>query len=86
MVIKDNGLGNGKVAVDTLTQPLIEALQEAGIAFTDATMPLQDARVIKTQDELQCLRIACAIADAGHYTLEQSIRSGILELLSRPMG
>ena len=79
MVLKDNGLGNGKVGLDSWAGPLVEALQNAGIDYTDAHKCLCDARYVKTEDELQCLRIACSIADACFYTLEHSIRPGIRE-------
>ena len=78
-VLKDNGASNGKIGFDLLNIPMIEPLENANIKYVDGTMAMLEARMIKTQDELQLLRIASRIADAGFYTMEQMIRPGVRE-------
>jgi len=72
------GLDKEKIGYDGfLDQPGIQALAEAGIELFDARPVLYEARAIKTQDEMNCLRMAAAVADAGHYAMYKAIRPGV---------
>lgn len=46
MVFKDNGLGNGKVGLDSWAGSLVEALQNGDMDYTDAHRQPKDRQVI----------------------------------------
>ena len=76
--LKKMGLDKEKIGYDGfLDYPGLQALAEAGIQLFNAQPVMFEARAIKTQDEINCLRTAAAIADAGHYAMSQAIRPGI---------
>ena len=45
----------------------------------DAKRAMFEARMIKNQDEIECCRIACAIAEAAFDAIKQAIRPGVKE-------
>jgi Xaa-Pro aminopeptidase len=73
---------SGTVAVEAASFPasLAEALSDR----IDATVPmdaaLSRARMVKTQEEIDALRRACAVADAGQRAAHRSARTGQTEL------
>jgi Xaa-Pro dipeptidase len=79
-VLDANGVGNEKVGFDFYDAAMLEPLQNANINFVDGRAAMFDARYLKTQDELQLLRIASQIADAGFYRMEEVIRPGMREV------
>jgi Xaa-Pro dipeptidase len=59
---------------------LLSALKEVGITtINDAQTAMLDARSIKTKEEIELLKIAASIADAGHYEVARHLRPGIRE-------
>jgi Xaa-Pro aminopeptidase len=73
------GVKDSKIAIDTLDYHGFSALNRANLTLTDADDPLEAARVIKTQDEIELLRLSAAVCDAALFDLEQAIRPGITE-------
>src|ERR1700704_3208841 len=55
------------------------ALQKAGIEVVDGQQLMQDARVIKTQDEITLLDTACMMVDAAYDELYRTMRPGMRE-------
>jgi Xaa-Pro dipeptidase len=56
---------DASLAVDEVTMPLRAALTDAGLTTGDATTPLATAKVMKTADEIECLRRAQRINEAA---------------------
>ncbi|MFQ5850667.1 MAG: M24 family metallopeptidase [Candidatus Binatia bacterium] len=55
-----------------------EALMEAGIKqIVDSRPAMLEARAIKNQDEINCLKIAAAIVDGVWYRIWETLRPGI---------
>ncbi len=52
----------------------------AGIAFCDASLPLQRARAVKDEVELDAIRRACAIGDAAFAHLLGVLQPGMTEI------
>ena len=77
--MKDAGLLDGKVIMDAPHPGLISALREEGVNIEVNGGVLRDARIIKTPDEIECMRIASAISEGGFEKLRMSIRPGISE-------
>jgi Xaa-Pro dipeptidase len=81
-MIKEHGLKNPKVALDGCCNQmlLIALLEEMGIKnVVNGTNLMFDARAIKNQDEIECLRLACESADAAFEDIRLAIRPGIRE-------
>ena len=63
-------LMNEPVGVDIVEPPVMFALQERGVKVVDGQALMQDARVIKTQDEISLLAHAAGMVDAVTPELE----------------
>ena len=50
------------------------------IHIVDGNTCMSDAIRVKTQDEIHCLRMAGAIAEAAHWEVCQALRPGMSEL------
>ena len=61
--MKDAGLLDGKVIMDAPHPGLISALREEGVNIEVNGGVLRDARIIKTPDEIEFMRIASAISE-----------------------
>ncbi len=78
--LKEMGALNEVVGVDIYSPRLEAILTNAGIKVsTKGIEALNDAKEIKTQDEVECIRIACSIAEAALYKARQIIAPGTRE-------
>jgi Xaa-Pro aminopeptidase len=59
--------------------PVLFALQKEGITVVDGQQLMQQARVIKTQDEISLLKTACMMVDAAYDDLYRAMKPGIRE-------
>jgi Xaa-Pro aminopeptidase len=75
--LKEKGLEKEKLGVDLLDIPGLQALKEAGIEVVDAMPALLEARKIKTEDEINCLKIAVSVSEVGWYALYEALKPGI---------
>lgn len=78
-VLQNYGVANQKIGVDTLDSWGYNALVEAGLELADGMDPLQKARMIKFPEEIEIMKQAAAIGDAGHETAYRVLRSGMRE-------
>ncbi|MDR1954233.1 MAG: Xaa-Pro peptidase family protein, partial [Clostridiales Family XIII bacterium] len=69
----------GKVGMDIVDIPLIHALEEEKIEIVDGQQAMLDARIIKSDDEIQLLKQSAAMVDAAYYDLGKALRPGIME-------
>jgi Xaa-Pro aminopeptidase len=77
--LEQRGLLNEPVGVDAIEPPVLFALQRAGIDVVDGQQLMQQARVIKTQDEITLLNQACAMVDAAYEELYRAMKPGMRE-------
>jgi Xaa-Pro aminopeptidase len=68
-------LPDGKVAIDDYTMALWAAL--AGRDMADASAVLAPAKVVKTADELECIRRAQSINEAAMLDVEAMVEPGV---------
>jgi Xaa-Pro aminopeptidase len=73
------GLLGEPVGVDMIELPVLFALQQAGITVVDGQALMQDARKIKTVDEITLLNTACAMVDSAYDHLYRAMRPGFRE-------
>ncbi len=77
--IKEYGAENGKIGMDLVDIPLIRAFEEKGLEIVDGQQAMLDARIIKTEDEIQLLKQSAAMVDGVYYDLAKALRPGITE-------
>ncbi len=78
--LKEMGALNEPVGIDIYSPRLEEILKNAGIKVTTkAIEALNDAKETKTKDEIECMRIACAIGEAALYAVRKAIAPGTRE-------
>ncbi len=78
-VLKDEGVEKEVLGTDSLDNYGAKALEKVGIKSTDGNLALGDARSVKTQDELQLLKMVHAINDAAYAEVERVMRPGMKE-------
>jgi Xaa-Pro aminopeptidase len=77
--LEQRGLLKEPVGVDAVELPVLFALQARGIQVVDSQQLMQQARVIKTVDEITLLNQACAMVDAAYEELYRAMKPGIRE-------
>ena len=77
--LEERGLEKEPVGVDIVEPPVLFALQAEGINVVDGQQLMQQARIIKTQDEITLLNTACMMVDAAYEELYRAMRPGMRE-------
>lgn len=78
--LKDRGLQGEKLGVTALDGPSLRALGEMGIQTFDAQSLLFEARKVKTQDEINCLKMITAITDRAWCKLYEAMKPGLRDM------
>lgn len=79
-VLKENGVENERIGVDIADPSAMAAFERAGIKTTSAWPVMSRARVIKTPDEIECLKISSAIGDTAFWKIEHEwLKPGVRE-------
>lgn len=74
------GCTNRRVAVECLNPSQTRALMRRGLEVQDGIPIAEAARVIKSEDEVACIRWALAVAEHGMRKVEEVLRPGVSEL------
>lgn len=77
--LEERGLEKEPVGVDVVEPPVLFALQNEGLKIVDSQQLMQEARVIKTQDEISLLSMACMMVDAAYEELYRFMKPGVRE-------
>ncbi|MGH2876629.1 MAG: M24 family metallopeptidase [Solirubrobacteraceae bacterium] len=77
--LEQRGLLGEPVGIDAIEPPVLFALQKLGITVVDGQQLMQEARMIKTRDEITLLNMACAMVDTAYEELYRTMRAGIRE-------
>src|SRR5215210_8553534 len=77
--LEQRGLLGEPVGVDAIEPEVLFALQRAGVHIVDGQQLMQNARVIKTQDEITLLNMACGMVDEAYDHLYEAMRPGFRE-------
>ncbi|WP_440694006.1 M24 family metallopeptidase [Candidatus Pelagibacter sp. HIMB1695] len=68
-----------KIAIDVLNGPAVSALNKENIQVVDAKLILEQARVIKSVDEIKCMRSAVDVAEMGIVKMREQLKPGMTE-------
>jgi Xaa-Pro aminopeptidase len=77
--LTERGLMGEALGIDIVELPILFALQERGVRVVDGQALMQDARVIKTKDEISLLTQAAGMVDAAYDQLYRTLRPGVRE-------
>jgi len=68
-----------KLAIDVINGPAITALNKSGIEVVDAKLIVEQARVIKSPEELKCMKAALDVAEIGINKMREELKAGMTE-------
>ena len=77
--LREHDLMGEPVGIDVVEPPVLFALQKAGVEVVDGQQLMQQARMIKTRDEITLLDTASMMVDAAYDELYRALRPGIRE-------
>ena len=77
--LSKNYFKSKKIAIDVLNGPAVAALNKEGIEVVDAKLILEQARVIKSPDELICMKAAIEVAEKGVSKMRAELKPGMTE-------
>jgi Xaa-Pro aminopeptidase len=76
--LRDHGITRGRIGLDVPQPALINELAQAGYQVdAGAGAALAGARAVKTEDEVECLRVSAAICEAGFQAMKETIAPGV---------
>jgi Xaa-Pro aminopeptidase len=79
-VLKQNGVAKEKIGIDNLDMPALKAFQDAGVNIVNGWPTVSAARVVKTRDEIECLKMASSIGDAAMWKIKYEwLKPGVRE-------
>ncbi|HEX8727880.1 MAG TPA: M24 family metallopeptidase, partial [Ktedonobacterales bacterium] len=77
--LEERRLLGSPLGVDVIELPVLFALQKEGITVVDGQQLMQQARILKTVDEITLLNTACMMVDAAYDELYRFMRPGVRE-------
>lgn len=78
--LSELGTDNRRISLEYSTPSLTLALQRRGYEVIDGAITAESARIIKTDDELNCMRWSIAVAQHALTSMKAAIRPGVNEL------
>jgi len=78
--LSEIGTDNCRVALEYINPSITRAFADRGLEVIDGVLISESARVIKSTDEINCIRWAVAVAEHGIARLKQAIQPGVSEL------
>lgn len=78
--LSDLGTDNRRVAVEYVNPSLTQALEKKGLEVIDGVLVSETARLIKSCDEIDCMRWAVAVAEHGIAKMKELLKPGVSEL------
>jgi Xaa-Pro dipeptidase len=79
-VLVENGVQNEQVGIDVMDMMAYQAFSNIGVRLVNAWPAMTEARVIKTPDELESLKIAAAHGDAAMWmAMNEWAKPGVTE-------
>jgi Xaa-Pro aminopeptidase len=79
-VLEENGVAKEKIGLDMVDPSATAAFQKKGLNLVSAWPAMSGARVIKTPDEIECLKISSAIGDTSFWMIENEwLKPGVTE-------
>lgn len=78
--LREIGTSNRRVAIEYVNPSVTLACLQRGLEVVDGIAISERARLIKSADELECIRWSIAVAELGIAKMKESLRPGVTEL------
>lgn len=78
--LSEIGTDNRRVAIEYVNPSLTQALLQRGLEVVDGVAVAEEARIIKSPDEVMCIRWAVEVAEHGIAQVKAALRPGVSEL------
>lgn len=79
-VLKDAGVENEQVGIDVMDMQAHDALRARGVNLVSAWPAISGARVVKTPDEIECLKVSSTLGDCAMWNIENEwLKPGVKE-------
>ncbi len=79
-VLAENGVQNEKIGIDIMDLKSYQALKDSGLNIVNAWPAMSAARVVKTVDEIELLKISSAYGDAAMWKIKNEwLKPGVKE-------
>jgi len=79
-VLKESGVEKGKIAVDFADTSTTKAFNKLGLNIVNAWPAMSGARVVKTADEIECIKITTAFGDCAFWKIKHEwLKPGVTE-------
>ncbi len=78
-ILAKHKVADKPLGVDVIDIPLIQALADEGVKVVDGQQAMLNARIVKTRDEIELLRLAGAMVDAAYEEIARNIKPGVKE-------
>lgn len=79
-VLKEAGVEKERIGIDVMDMLAFEALRAKGIELVSAWPAMSGARVVKTPDEIECLKISSTLGDCAMWKIENEwLKPGVKE-------
>ncbi|MFC1946203.1 M24 family metallopeptidase [Chloroflexota bacterium] len=79
-VLKENGVEKGKVGMDLFDYRTMESFKKLNVNVTSAWPVMSGARVVKTADEIECIKMSTAFGDAAMWKIKYEwLKPGVTE-------
>ncbi len=78
--LSEIGSDNHRVAIEYVNPSVTQACLQRGLEVIDGTAVSEMARIIKSVDEIECIKWAIAVAELGIAKMKEALRPGVTEL------
>ena len=78
-LVRAHGGGNRRLAIDKADRAGVVALETLGVDLQDGQEIMEQARAIKSPDEIKAMRCALAACEAAMGTMQAELRAGMTE-------
>lgn len=78
--LSEIGTDNRRVAIEYVNPSITRALMRRGLEVTDGVAIVERARLIKSPEEIQCMKWSIAVAELGLEKMTEALRPGVTEL------
>ncbi len=78
--LSEIGARSSRVALEYVNPSITQALERRGIEVVDAAPIIERAHLVKSAEEIDCIRHAVAVAEHGIAKMRQVLRAGVNEL------
>ena len=78
--LREIGSDNRRVAVEYVNPSITQAMMQRGLDVIDGVLVSEAARLIKSKDEIACMRWAVAVAELGIAKVKEALQPGVTEV------